>query len=73
MQESDYHSHVERCRNMSQILPALESGTKAPRERKKRNETDLHLPPIQQSTPSMQPVRAVLNSHVYIYDIISLP
>lgn len=57
MQESDYHSHVERCRNMSQTLPALESGTKVRRERKEKNEADLHLPPIQQHTPNIQPVR----------------
>ena len=60
MQESDYHSHVERCRNMSQMLPTLEPSTGARKERKKKDEPDLHLPPIQQYTPNTQPVRRAI-------------
>jgi hypothetical protein len=43
--ESDYHSHVERCRSMSQTLSGLGPSTRAQREPRKRK-PELHLPPI---------------------------
>ncbi|CAI8006113.1 Uncharacterized protein CFAP97D2 [Geodia barretti] len=43
--ESDYHSHVERCRSMSQTLSGLGPSTRAQREPRKRK-AELHLPPI---------------------------
>ena len=44
-QESDYHSHVERCRSMSQALSGLGHSTKPQREPRKKK-AEFHLPPI---------------------------
>ena len=64
VQESEYHSHVERTRNLSQLLPALEpsTATRVGRERP-RDQTageSLHLPPIHRSRPETQPVSRIV-------------